>query len=294
MKLTKIYASIAVLASLAMASCSEGKYWDSPSNPGEVYAFAKPAETVTLGGTDEVPATFDVVVGRNNKGASVTVPVTFAANSNSMTGASEVTFEAGSATAVYKINIAPDLQIGTTYTATVTLPQPTDSLTVAKAENRTFTLNVSKNYIWSSIGKGKFFDAWVMDNATEEYTVEIMKADGFNRYRVMSPYKEYYSTLGPASWENWIGSTGPSYIEFWENANGKLSFNSYNTGLYYQAVSSQPIGAYSWSAFSGGSYTGDYDVWYAPGFAVLSPVYYINGVGGYGQQVYAVQITLPE
>lgn len=285
---------MAAAATVALASCSEGQYWTEPADKGQVVAFVKPAESVTLAATDNMES-FTVKVNRSQTAGDLDYPVTFTTNAEGvLSGPASVNFKNGENVADYVISIG-NLVPGENYTATITVAEPESTITHPNSQNLKFTFTISKTLSWSSLGKGTFYDAWVMDNAEAPYSVDIMKADGMERYRVMSPYAEYYSTVGPDSWGDWIASTGPQYVEFWENADGKLSFTSYSTGLNYEGVDGQAIGAYSWSAFSAASgYTGDYDIWYEPGFAVLSPVYYINGLGGFGQQQYAVQITLPE
>lgn len=288
----KIYKKISVAASIlavaALSSCSDKGYWEeAPMEQAYYFTNATCNETLAPGANELV-----IPIERIYTSTSESINVTFTPGKDcpsDITVQSPVTFEAGSNTAnvIVKIgNAVPPY----TYDGTLTFDANKSYSGISEV-----TFNCPVAYTWTSLGKGAFIDAWVMDNAEDMFEVEILKADGFERYRVIEPYKEYYTTIGPASWEDWISTTGPDYIEFWENASGKLSFNSYATGLLYQATNGQPIGAYSWTAFGEGSgYTGDNDMWYEPGYAVLSPVYYINGVGGFGQQKYAVQIALPE
>lgn len=287
---------MAAAAVVALGSCSEGQYWTEPANKGQVIAFVKPAETITLAATENMDS-FTVKVNRSQSSGDLDYPVKFTTNAAGvLNGPSSVIFKSGENVADYTISIG-DLVPGTTYTATVELTEPEGSITHPDAQNLKYTFTISKTLTWTSIGTGSFLDAWVMDNAEAPYEVEIMKVEGVERYRVMNPYKEYYeSPLASAGLGEWLveGATGPEYVEFWENEDGKLSFNSYSTGLFYEGNPSQVIGAYSWSAFNASAgYTGDNDIWYEPGFAVLSPVYYINGLGGFGQMQYAVQIELP-
>lgn len=288
----KIYKKISVAASIlavaALSSCSDKGYWEEAPHEQGV-SFMSNTYNENLGpGANEVV----IPVSRSVNNGEQTVNVTFTPNPScptDITVPSQVTFAAGSNSANIVISIA-DAMPPYTYSGTLELQGE-----ASYGGKTSMTFNCPVAYTWTSLGKGAFIDAWVMDNAEEMYEVEILKADGFERYRVIEPYKEYYTTIGPESWEDWISTTGPDYIEFWENESGKLSFNSYATGLLYQATNGQPIGAYSWTAFSAGSgYTGDFDIWYEPGYAMLSPVYFINGVGGFGQQQFAVQIALPE
>ena len=105
---------------------------------------------------------------------------------------------------------------------------------------------------------------------------------------MLNPYKAYYASAdGQEDWEDWISSSGPEYVEFWQLDNGDLAFNSYSSGLLYQATAGQPINVYYTADVA------DMTLWYEPGYAVLSPIYEIPGVGGWGQVQYSVQIELP-
>ncbi|MDE5848394.1 MAG: hypothetical protein K2M83_05420 [Muribaculaceae bacterium] len=284
----KISVAASVIAVATLSSCSDKGYWDeAPLDAGLSFQCSSYNETLSPGANEIV-----IPLQRSVNAVEETVDITFTPDANCPSDIivpSQVTFAAGSNSTdiVIKIeNATPPYS----YTGKLQFSGDTSYSGISA-----LTLNCPVSYTWFSLGTGGFIDAWVMDNAEDMFQVEILKAEGFERYRVMNPYKEYYTTIGPASWEDWIASTGPSYVEFWENADGKLSFNSYSTGLNYEGVDGQAIGAYSWTAFGGSSdYTGEYDMWYEPGYAVLSPVYYINGVGGFGQQQFAVQIELPK
>ena len=284
----KISVAASVIAVATLSSCSDKGYWDeAPLDAGLSFQCSSYNETLSPGANEIV-----IPLQRSVNAVEETVDITFTPDADCPSDIivpSQVTFAAGSNSTdiVIKIeNATPPYS----YTGKLQFSGDTSYSGISA-----LTLNCPVSYTWFSLGTGGFIDAWVMDNAEDMFQVEILKAEGFERYRVMNPYKEYYTTIGPASWEDWIASTGPSYIEFWENADGKLSFNSYSTGLNYEGVDGQAIGAYSWTAFGGSSdYTGEYDMWYEPGYAVLSPVYYINGVGGFGQQQFAVQIELPK
>lgn len=284
----KISVAASVIAVATLSSCSDKGYWDeAPLDAGLSFQCSTYNETLSPGANEIV-----IPLQRSVNAVEETVDITFTPDADCPSDIivpSQVTFAAGSNSTdiVIKIeNATPPYS----YTGKLQFSGDTSYSGISA-----LTLNCPVSYTWFSLGTGGFIDAWVMDNAEDMFQVEILKAEGFERYRVMNPYKEYYTTIGPASWEDWIASTGPSYVEFWENADGKLSFNSYSTGLNYEGVDGQAIGAYSWTAFGGSSdYTGEYDMWYEPGYAVLSPVYYINGVGGFGQQQFAVQIELPK
>ncbi len=63
---------------LSLGACSEGQYWEQPGNLGEVYVFPKPAQTITVSLSDEMPTAIAVEVTRPEAGAAVDVTVLFA------------------------------------------------------------------------------------------------------------------------------------------------------------------------------------------------------------------------
>lgn len=287
--LKKISVAASVIAVATLSSCSDKGYWDeAPRQQAYYFTSANCNQTLTTGENEIV-----IPIERLEGAKEESIDVVFTPGKNcpsDITVESPVTFAAGSTTAnvVVKItNAVPPY----TYAGTLTFDGNKSYSGISAV-----TFNCPVAYTWTSLGTGAFIDAWVMDNAEDMYDVEILKAEGFERYRVMNPYKEYYTTIGPESYGDWLpaGTTGPQYIEFWEQEDGSLSFNAYASGLLYDGTSGQSINLYPWNTdgLSGGSE--GLDIWYEPGYAVLSPIYYIPGLGGFGQQKYAVQIVLPE
>lgn len=193
MKINIIKASFAALATLALASCSEGQYWESPSNPGEVYAFDKPAQTISIPADQEIPSSYEVTVSRSTNGGEVTVPVELKTSSPLLSGAADVTFAAGSYTSTYTINIAAGAKAGVNYTAQINLPQPEDALTIVKKENRSFTLSLSKVLVleWVSAGTASTMSKWASNETAIDIPVEQATNwpfDGQRLMRLVSPY----------------------------------------------------------------------------------------------------------
>lgn len=284
----KISAAATIFAVAMMSSCSDKGYWDeAPLEPGLSFQCATYTETLGPGANE-----FVIPITRSVFSNEETVNITFTPAQTCPTDISvpsSVTFPAGSNTAEIKVTIA-NATPPYTYAGTLKFDGNASYSGVAAV-----SINCPVDYTWVSIGTGGYYDAFVMDNVEDMYSVEILKAEGFERYRVISPYKEYYATAGPESWEDWIGSTGPAYVEFWENEAGTLSFKSFATGLNYDGVSGDGINAYAWNEQQWYAANGDYDVWYQPGLAVLSPIYFIPTIsGGFGQVQFAIQIALPE
>lgn len=283
--LNKIGIAAALAVTALISSCSDKGYWDeAPLEQAYSFNAANYTENLKPG-----PQDIKIALHRSDNSGAESVDVTFTPGQgcpSDITVESPVTFAAGSSTAEVTIHIA-DANPPYTYSGTLEFNGKASYSGIAKC-----TLKMPVNYTWVSIGTGKFYDAWVMDGSDKMYDVEIMQAEGFTRYRVMNPYKEYYASQdGAEAWGDWINTSGPSYIEFWETSNDLLMFNAYATGLVYQANKEQSINAYPWSALSSG--VEGYDIWAEPGTALLSPIYYIPNVGGFGQQQYAVQIELP-
>lgn len=286
MKITnKIGIAASMILAAMISSCSDKGYWEeAPSQQGISFESEQYNADLAPG-----PQEIALVLHRSETGTEQSVNVTFTPTGScpsDITVESPVVFKAGSNTANVIVKIA-DAQPPYTYTGVVKADAKASYAGVVEC-----TLKMPVSYTWSSIGIGAFYDAFVMDGATAMYDVEIMKAEGFERYRVMNPYVEYYETLGEEMYGDWWGSNGPSYIEFWELSNGTLMFNAFYSGLNYQGAEDQPINVYPYSSFTTG--VAGYDVWYQKGYALLSPFYYIPNVGSFGQQQYAIQIILPE
>lgn len=213
MKLNKFAAYLSVLAAVAFSSCSEGKYWDEPSNPDTVYAFPKPAATIALSGSESL-SSYELPISRNNTGSEQTIDVTAKSSDPSVISApSTVTFANGAAVANYVLSINSDkMEIGKSYTVTLTLPKATagtDSIAVAAA-NQKFTFTLSKNWTWKSIGWVPYTEDFVstfygVENLT--YYVPIQEAEGSNGvYRLVNPYGLYYPYNEPGDYKGNVTS----------------------------------------------------------------------------------------
>lgn len=205
----------------------------------------------------------------------------------SISAPSSVSFAAGENKAAIDINLGEELGVGEIIDITITL-NDADASCGGVSET---VVSAYKEYVFESLGMGKFQDNWALGGT---YSVEIQKAQGFDRYRVMDPYKEGL-TNDDGDWQNWISmGTRCPYIEFWETGEGDLvRFNNFALGINYEGAASQPIRAYHASSFSGT----------VPTFSKkldaktyqLAPYYYINGLGGWNYTEYdgVILIALP-
>lgn len=258
-----------------MSSCSDKGYWEeAPLEQGLTFQCASYNETLAPGAAEIV-----IPVRRTITTGEETVNITFTPGAkcpSDITVPSQVKFEAGSNTAEIIINIS-NATPPNTYSGTLKFEG-----TPSYAGISTLTLSCPVNYVWVSLGKGIFIDQWALatDDDVLETEVEIMQAEGFQRWRVMQPYTKGM-TEDFGDWGDWRTGKYPAYIEFYEiSSNGQtlLTWNAFNIGLNYKAVSSQPIGVYPPSALGQSM---ENCRWYKPGYACLSPYYYNNGVGGW-------------
>ena len=285
MKYIKSLFSILMLLSLCVfTSCeqeNEGVIYDA-NNQGlsftfNTFEFSAPANNPVI----------SVPVYRAVANDAYTASITVATEAPGVTAPSSVSFAAGEHETTIDINLGQELGVGVIASITVTLIEADASIGGVSETS----VSAYKEYVFESLGMGTFQDNWALGGT---YSVEIQKAQGFDRYRVIDPYKEGL-TNDDGAWENWIAmGTRCPYIEFWETGNdGLILFNNFALGINYQAVASQPIRAYHASSFSGtdSSFSKKVD---AKTYQ-LAPYYYINGVGGWNNTEYdgVIVITLP-
>lgn len=285
MKYIKSLFSILMLLSLCVfTSCeqeNEGVIYDA-NNQGlsftfNTFEFSAPANNPVI----------SVPVYRAVANDAYTASITVATEAPGVTAPSSVSFAAGEHETTIDINLGQELGVGVIASITVTLNEADASIGGVSETS----VSAYKEYVFESLGMGTFQDNWALGGT---YSVEIQKAQGFDRYRVIDPYKEGL-TNDDGAWENWIAmGTRCPYIEFWETGNdGLILFNNFALGINYQAVASQPIRAYHASSFSGtdSSFSKKVD---AKTYQ-LAPYYYINGVGGWNNTEYdgVIVITLP-
>lgn len=294
MKLNKIFCSLALGMAMLFAACdtdNEGVIYNGVSEEtGQGISFA----TTTLRAI-AVPATapeFKIPIYRSNTKGSYSGTV----QAKGVIGKDEVncfkvsgfTFEDGAAEAQIDVNVA-DLEIGKVLTLTLAF---TDSLNMGYTNNEKLTVNVNVEYNWVSLGNGTF-----TDNFFGFYSEpEIMKAEGFERYRVMAPC-EAYRTNPENAGDTWIASWSAPYIELWVE-NGLVFWEGWFTGQNYDGDKDAPIYAYHPYEFSS---LNSEEYWQHSKFLdaktiQLAPYYYIDALGGGWNKTQAdgyVIITLP-
>jgi hypothetical protein len=240
----------------------------------------------------EVPASnpvFEVEILRGNisGAASGNVTATLKVGETELSGVtvSGYNFADGQNSTTVSVNISP-LEVGVVGSLTLTIADADASVGAIKSA----TMKVSKAYEWESLGKGAFVDNFFGFVSKPE----IMKAKGYERYRVMAPCEDY--RLNPDPSDTWVASWSAPYIELWVE-DGLVFFDEYFTGQNYDGDKTCPIYVYHPSAFSSlnSPEFWQYNKFISDKVIQLAPYYYIDGVGGWNYTQYdgVIIITLP-
>ena len=232
--------------------------------------------------------TFDITLSRNTPGAAATVAVTSTFSSGVVCPAT-VTFNAGESTATLSLDITA-MEVGKAYKGTVSLSDTTTfnkNIAVASA-----TLTLAKAYTWVSLGEGEWFDNLALMTSTGYgiRKVEVLKADGFDRYRIMNPYTA--EAIAAAGWEP--GGAKSSYIEFWVLENGtNVAWDGWwFPGILYDGAGTD-IKAYYPSVLSASLAADDAkSKFFEEKVIGFYPYWYIDGLGGFGTK-YPCFLSLP-
>lgn len=181
---------------------------------------------------------------------------------------SDYSFAAGEGMTTVTVNVEP-LSIGVELNVELTIADDN----IAVSGTQTASLVVSKDYNWLPLGKGTYTDNFFIGKT---YNVDILKAEGFDRYRVMEPYGESMINDDGGN-GSWLATSSAPYVDFWTTSNKEVSFNTFFVGLNYQGVISQPIEAYPPSAFS---LPGTFNKWIDDKTVQLAPYFYIKALSG--------------
>lgn len=288
MKLFKFSILSLFAAMVALTSCSDDD--GSAIYKDAAYSFAQAtiSASYTPGSIDsEIP----ILIVRDTKIGADTLKIkTVIEVEGSMEFATSVVyFEDGQSAVTLPLTLNPDLTPGT-YKAELSFK---DSL-VSVVGDCTCNVTVNIDYNWVSLGKGHFIDQFTL--GTGVYEVEILQAEGFERFRVLNPYNEGHAS-DAGEWADWLTGKYPEYIEFWTEEDGvTIGFNPIDLGINYEAVAGQGIVAYPYYYFNSTLENGAYTCWYAEGYACLAPYYYVSGLGGwnYTTKLGTIQIIFPD
>lgn len=276
MKINKILFGFAIVMAALFTSCNkdnEGAIYNNQGGAGLSFT----ASTLS---SVEVPASnpvFDVEIVRGNivGAASGNLTATLKVGDNELPGVtvSGYNFADGQNSTTVSVNVSP-LEVGVVGSLTLTIADADASVGAIKSA----TMKVSKAYEWESLGKGAFVDNF-FGFVSEP---EIMKAKGYERYRVMAPCEDY--RLNPDPSDTWVASWSAPYIELWVE-DGLVFFDKYFTGQNYDGDKTCPIYVYHPSAFSD---LNSLEFWQHNKFLSdkviqLAPYYYIDGLGGWNK-----------
>ena len=277
MRINKILFGFAIVMAALFTSCNkdnEGAIYNNQGGAGLSFT----ASTLS---SVEVPASnpvFDVEIVRGNivGAASGNLTATLKVGDNELPGVtvSGYNFADGQNSTTVSVNVSP-LEVGVVGSLTLTIADADASVGAIKSA----TMKVSKAYEWESLGKGAFVDNF-FGFVSEP---EIMKAKGYERYRVMAPCEPYRTSPAAAS-DTWVASWSAPYIELWVE-DGLVFFDEWFTGQNYDGDKTAPIYAWHPAAFSD---LNSPEFWQHNKFLSdkviqLAPYYYIDGLDGWNQ-----------
>lgn len=183
-------ALVAAAAVVVLGSCSEGQYWTEPADKGQVIAFVKPAETVTVSPTGTAPDSFTVTVYRSQTAGDLEVPVTFSNDSTVFTAPSSVVFKNGENSADYTFTIG-DIMPGVAYVTKIGVKVPEGTITHPDSRNLSFTFTISQSLFWTSAGEAALISTgWVGNEDPVNVKVEEgnWPVAGERLFRLVDPY----------------------------------------------------------------------------------------------------------
>lgn len=284
--INKLTMAFFLLAGFTFAACEQ-------DNMGAIYSgggLSFGNSTLTAQEVSDNDPTFTVDVFRGSTQGSLTGSVTLTTELGS-TGASldgctvtDYAFADGESMATVTVNVDP-LELGDELTVTLTLPD--DVVSVGGISS--VSVSVSKAYNWESLGTGTFAEYFAYGAVCD---VEIQKAEGFERWRIIEPYTQLMEEAS-ASGDTWVGTSGPSYIDLWENSDGTIGYNYFYIGYNYDADSDMAIYAYHPTSLG---YSAEYNTWADSNTIYLAPIYYIPYDGswfGDTSTSVSIVITLP-
>lgn len=289
MKKTKYLFGLVIAAMAMLTSCDK-------DNEGAIYKSETAGLSFTSTALNAVTVlpnepVFEVEIVRGNSSADATGKINVEASINKTpfegVTVTDYSFKAGESKTTVKVDVSP-LEIGDVLSLTLSIA---DENSVAIGGNASTSLKVNKAYNWVSLGTGTFMDNFCIGEIA--YNVEIQKAEGFNRWRVINPYAESMVNDDGGNGDMLAQEATP-YIEFWLTDEGYVDYDGFFVGLNYQADSNSPIYAYPPTAFSG--INPKFNTFIDDKTVQLAPYYYIPALEGgwdYTQADGVIVITLP-
>ena len=275
MHMKNIFKSALVLvATVSVVACNVeniGTTYD-PAEHGSAVSFVQ-----TVVNNTTLPASttsYNVVIGRSNASVAETVNLTSTLPDGMCP--SSVSFAAGESSANIVLDLST-LNVGTTCKGFIAIDGQADFSRDA------INVTLAKAYEWTSLGTGEF-----LENFWEGFVadVEIIKAEGFDIYRVLNPYAEASEGTG----------NGPAYIQFEivDKAKGIVHFDTFTTNFDYDGGGNFVKGYRPSEASASYAAYDDYSLIDSNYYVALVPYWYVDGVGGWGVKYgYTIGIALP-
>ena len=277
MNMKNIFKSILVLsATVLVASCNVENVGTkfSDNNIDNAVSFVQSVvadQTIPAGASS-----YDIMIARNTKGEAQTVKLK-STLPEGMCPAT-VTIPADAYEAPISLDMS-SVKVGVLIKGKISIE---DQPVYARTD---VSVTVAKAYDWVSLGKGEFLEYFWEGFVAE---VEILKAEGFDVYRVLKPYAESKEAA----------NAGPDYIQFevTDKANGVVHFVTWTTPYDYDGgkhwvkaylPSENPSKPADYAKYDDYSVIDGY-------FVALLPYWYIDGLGGWNVQYgYTIGIALP-
>lgn len=289
--INKIYVLLSFLTIGLFTACNTDQ--EGPTYNAQGVAFSSGALTSVVVSPND--PTFKVDVFRANANGAVSGNVTISSATYKDSKGNDVplegctvsgySFAEGETMTSITVNVEP-LNIGIDLTLVLAI----NSEEIALGGASSTSIGVSKDYNWQSLGTGTFTDNFAIGHT---YDVEILKAEGFDRYRVMEPYAESMINDDGEN-GNWVATSSAPYVDFWTVSGTKeVRFNAFFIGLNYQGLATNAIYAYHPAAFG---ISGAFNKWVDDKTIQLAPYYYIEALQGgfdYTAQNDIIIITLP-
>lgn len=203
---------------------------------------------------------------------------------------SSVTFAAGSSSADVVLNVSA-MEVGNQYVGSISFADSTQ----VNVNTATFTCNfkLAKAYTWTSLGEGEWFDqlALMSSDSYGIQKVEVLKAEGFDRYRIMGPYADT-DQLTAARGAECVGGAKSSYIEFWVLEDGShVTWDGWwYPGLLYEGEGTEIKGYYPSSLNASLAAEDAKSKFLDEKVVGFYPYYYIDGKGGFGTVLCALSL----
>ena len=275
------YASLASLLAVTFVSCTDSFDYEGPGEQDPGAFINAVATTLTYAAEDEQVLTF--TLQRTNPETAETINLI--GDNSKFQVPTSVSFNAGEEKKF--VNVPFNITGGTTETLKITVAP--ESATVYGNDNLTFT--VTRDYVWTTVGKGQWLDGFWYGFWTE-VTIQ-QREDAPEIYRIKNPYT---TELVQA-----YGETPGTYTDYYVFNLGKDGLVSWDKFFYINTVNTDygvEMKGYYPSSLNPSQAAAD-ELSYAETdedgnilFFQICPYWYMDGVGGYGAK-YPCYLAFP-